>query len=365
MGNFVTAVDSNKVYICTQEGFILSTVDEGESWIEKSVSPGLPLRGISFPTSTLGFAVGDGGVFRTMDAGTTWHNVRTGHLRSVFFVSESVGFAAGHLPDGVIKTVNGGTSWTQVVDRPCHLVYFANENVGFAVPFLPTTDTILRTADAGVSWSKVVVPEFTISFGAAAFSFVNTSTGFLAEWEKGIYKSIDAGISWSPVQLDLPGHWYSRSLHFLDEMNGFAVGLNDSTGTIIRTKDGGNHWSVVHIHDSAGITYTGIAMTSAKRGFVSSVGKNLRIEENDTITAATDKGQRPVVVYPNPSTGEILVDGCEGVVDIVITDVLGQEILRTKAIDSTTRFHISDPGLYLIRLEGPRVRQLLKVVITR
>src|SRR4030095_11435663 len=70
-------------------------------------------------------------------------------------------------------------------------------------------------------------------------SFINTKTGWTAT--NSIYKTTDGGLNWINLGL-LPGGDFSRSLAFLDSLNGLIGTLNPSA-PVYRTTNGGVNWN--------------------------------------------------------------------------------------------------------------------------
>lgn len=121
------------------------------------------LKGISFPTESVGYAVGfmsndkenkHFALGKTMDGGNTWKFtvVEAGgdwyHDVAIAFIDENVGFVrhgrAG--PEGILyKTTDGGASWQQVGNSPGYKLKFADDKVGWS--FLHKTWGFTTDAD--------------------------------------------------------------------------------------------------------------------------------------------------------------------------------------------------------------------------
>lgn len=123
-------------------GIVLRSTDGGNTWEKKDII-GDFFRAIHFPSTNVGYAVGQSGsIIKTINGGETWEFIRNGdHLltsnqsfRSVFFVDEDHGYIVGH--DGLFwRTINGGKDWETMPDLPkvdLHSIFIIN-NQGFIV----------------------------------------------------------------------------------------------------------------------------------------------------------------------------------------------------------------------------------------
>jgi len=101
-------------------GTIQKTTDGGNTWTP-TTAKGDFFTSISFPSSSIGYAVGfNGSIIKTTDGGETWDVQRDGnsllkkqmHFESVRFVSTTTGFVVGR--NGIIlKTTDGGSNWEE------------------------------------------------------------------------------------------------------------------------------------------------------------------------------------------------------------------------------------------------------------
>jgi photosystem II stability/assembly factor-like uncharacterized protein len=138
-------------------------------------------------------------------------------------------FYMGSTGGGVFKTDDAGESWTSITDGQ-----FLVSSVG-AIAVAPS--------DANVIW---------VGTGSAE-PRGNTSPG------KGVYRSTDAGKTWSHVGLRDAGQIGSLQVHPRDPDVAFVAatgdlfGRNDERG-VFRTTDGGDSWeNVLFINDSTGV----------------------------------------------------------------------------------------------------------------
>lgn len=183
-------------------------------------------------------------------------------LRSVHFVSVDVGWVAGGknaMAGGVIyHTQDGGATWElqsgdpESNDRAIQDLHFVDATHGFAVQGTPgTTHQLLSTSD-GKSW----MPSGTVPEHRYAMWFTNPTTGYVADPNRQVLRTVDAGKKWQPVftckikaeigGLTREADCYVYGIHFPTPMVGYAIGgplPEDSGNVLAKTEDGGVTWN--------------------------------------------------------------------------------------------------------------------------
>jgi photosystem II stability/assembly factor-like uncharacterized protein len=105
-------------------------------------------------------------------------------------------------------------------------------DVGYAVGEL---GFILKTYDAGASWTTLRIPNFNTLLSA---SFLNVDTGYAVGGSGEIYRTNDGGVNW--IKQTSPSTSHLHSTRFIDTKTGYAAG---ESGAIIKTIDGGSSWT--------------------------------------------------------------------------------------------------------------------------
>ncbi len=139
-------VDADKGFICGSYGKLLSTLNGGNTWHEITMDTTYTLVDIDFLSDSIGFLVGnktnESVIFRSTDAGNSWHEFYVGSdlrnnekINAVRFVDQINGFAIG--TNGLIlKTIDGGSSWYRVKKITNNLfndIYAKSSAEGFLV----------------------------------------------------------------------------------------------------------------------------------------------------------------------------------------------------------------------------------------
>ncbi len=194
---------------------------------------------------TFYFGATGGGVWKTEDGGTSWGNVSDGHFKTgsvgALAVAESdpnvvyagmgeaqirgVTTASG---DGVYKSTDGGKTWThsglELTRQISRIrVHPANPNIVYVAaqgnPWIPNPDRgVYRSLDGGTTWRQVFFVDERTGASDLAMDATNPRVLYAAFWEhqrlpwkvesggpgSGLYKSTDAGDSWTELTEGLP-----------------------------------------------------------------------------------------------------------------------------------------------------------------
>ena len=250
--NSIDFPDNQTGYACGAGGILLKTTNLGNEWQMLINGFVQDLYGISFTDANTGTAVGDDGiVLRTTNGGQNWSLqpsgiTSPGRLKSVSFVNNNIGFAAGYNSSStaaIIKTTDGGNNWTSLspgISDLLYSIYFYNESYGAAVG---ANGAMVITTDAGNSWTdRSLGSGYTFS----SVQIVDDSFFVTAGYNYSVFPAI--GIVF--ISTDGGANWANRSngiveplnsVYFTNEYVGTAAA---SYGKIYKTTDGGMNWTV-------------------------------------------------------------------------------------------------------------------------
>lgn len=245
--------DGQRGLAMTIEGQLWDSPDGGRSWtaraaLEADCGASADLH---FVDASRGWLRHCGRAWRSGDGGRSWARPPNApadivHLQ---FVDAQLGFAVSqrittrpvYSCSGALSvTRDGGDSWAPVPTRfgsSCPTMAFGPGGVVLAI----TSDGGLwRSADAGTSWSTITVPGGAPRQAARSF-FLDARNVWIADTDRGILRSSDGGITWTAGQVPAlkPGNWF-QALRFVDASNGWAVG---GSGLVLATRDGGATWT--------------------------------------------------------------------------------------------------------------------------
>jgi photosystem II stability/assembly factor-like uncharacterized protein len=220
---------------------IYKTVDGGNSWYLQDSVIFADYKEIEVIDSLNAWIVGENGQIRyTEDGGQLWFYLSTGHTEDFFDISFQ----------GKRRWIAGGTwkypillssqeflhQWTlhskNLTPNNFSEIAFFDSSIGWVAG---EQGGLFKTIDGGESWQKISL--FSVNFTSLA---VPSSSHIYLVSETGEFvKSTDGGNSWSISQIQYPYDEYK--LHFFSEKTGYCSGkfLN----RLIKTTDGGNSWT--------------------------------------------------------------------------------------------------------------------------
>ena len=238
---------------------IYKTLDGGLNWTKQlegnDLGTGLYFRNVEFLDESIGFlGTFQGKFFRTLDGGITWTEVKgitpnpTG-ICGIETVGSSTVYGVGVFsePARLIKSIDKGNTWISI-DMSAYAtalveVHFIDENIGYASGKNEIGGIIIKTIDAGVTWTEIynsgTAGEYVWKLQILEGSENNTIFGAVqqAALNSGrLIKSFDAGINWE--EKNVPGADI-QAVGFISETHGWMGG---SGLGIMETTDGGDTW---------------------------------------------------------------------------------------------------------------------------
>lgn len=304
-------------------------------------------------------AVASGGIWKTTNAGTTFTPVFddensfsigcvTIDPRNSLVVwagtGENNSQRSVSMGDGVYKSLDGGKSWKNVglqksehigkiaVDpRDSNVVYVAAQGPLWA----PGGDRgLYKTTDGGKTWKAVLTISENTGVSDVVFDPSNPDTLYAASYqrrrhvftlidggpESAIYKSNDAGATWTKLETGLPKENMGRI--------GLAVAKNDphivyatiestrKAGGFFRSKDAGANWEKQAPYNAQGQYYGEIFVDPNDDDRIYSADVWVRVSDNGGKTwrklGETTKHPDNHAIWIDPSNSDHLLVGCDG-----------------------------------------------------
>ena len=124
-------------------------------------------------------------------------------------------------------------------------VNFVDARHGWAIGYScnqPSRNAILRTADGGITWSKVGAPPMSCADGTGhSLDLLTATSGWMASWTRDGASTLSPVAGGGPWTRGSPLPWGGGNISFVNANLGFLVGSPESP-TLYRTGDGGAIW---------------------------------------------------------------------------------------------------------------------------
>ena len=228
-------------YSVGENGTIIKTNDDGESWFCLNSGTKQSLKCIYFIDENTGFSVGwNGTILKTDDAGNTWVTIPSGTdvpLRKITFTEDGTGYIVGW-NGTILKSYDIGNTWSKInfpESYGLEAISIINNNVAYVVG---VGGDLSRTFDSGSTWENV---NFGLSLYTNDVYFLNTDTGFIATGE-GLFCTYNGGVNW----INLFSNCAMSSFFFINDSTGFG---SSPDASIVKTTDYGLSWTLDTISD--------------------------------------------------------------------------------------------------------------------
>lgn len=211
-----------------ESGFVMNTQDGGLSW-STDTSMGWKMEHVCFDAAGQGYACGQNALLYRPSGTIHWR----------VFRNDFKWFRDCHFPDGTRGALVGGE--------------------GFH-------GGIVHTFGPDPFWVTDTVQDFPNEIESVWYSDATTLHAVGFGW---VMRSMDAGRSWD--RFDITGDFF-QSVHFPTPTTGYICG---SSGTILKTTDGGKQWNSIRKGGSTGLrkkTFRALWFATAEKGWI--VGEN-------------------------------------------------------------------------------------------
>jgi photosystem II stability/assembly factor-like uncharacterized protein len=364
--------DESTGYAGGLAGLFMKTTDGGVNWSSSYVYCGGRINSLYFTSINNGFMVGGEYMAKTTDGGTTWTQMQSGTtmgLNSIFFTNANTGYVVGGYYYSwnswgiILKTTDAGVTWTStLVNYDLTSVYFPDSHTGYAVGMDSATPygVIVKTTDGGITWNKLPYrPEQELY----SVFFTNDNTGYAVGYEGVNLKTTDGGANWTSLNINNGGCSF-YSVFFITPSKGYVV---DECGDIFYTTDAGSTWRA----DSSGTENTlySVFFTDTITGYAVGALSNILKKGYGGWTSVKEKepNAQKFILYPNPANKEITIElssSPEPAVQLSILNINGQQLITRQITELRTQIDISSlpSGVYFVRVTNDKTVEVGKFV---
>lgn len=309
----------------------ITAVSASTAWI--SVTPG---------------ATNTGGIWKTIDGGTTWtkqatalFNTPDSYTNFVHFWNATDGIAHGDPESNefeIYTTTDGGTNWTRVpaanipnpiLDAAGEFGYFNLYTVsGDTIWFGTDRGRIFRSSDKGLTWTAYN-SVYSSDFGLDRFTFSSATKGILMIHNTlKIYSTADGGETWNPITTP---DFYKTEIAYIPgtstvvagaEANPFGSSYSTNDGLTWNTIDALYHGTAVFLNTTFGFS-AGMNTSATVGGIYKFTGipplKNPSFDLKNQISA-----------YPNPTNGTVYLNSETSLLkEASVFDLLGKQVYKS------------------------------------
>jgi len=216
-------------------------------WQDLSIMSGSQIEALDFLDDNKGYILNGNKVYKTTDGALTWNLIFEPNtvtlLQEVYIIEEDIVIIAGK--DFTIdhsfmyRTENGGQDWNYInisSNSILSSVHFPTPDIGYCVSL---NGEVFKSIDAGLTWEE---QDQEVSNNLKSVYFINEVEGIAvggSPFSSTIIRTVDGGSNWYTV--DSPAFEYLQSVFFSSDDIGYIVGWE---GQILKTEDGGNSWDL-------------------------------------------------------------------------------------------------------------------------
>jgi photosystem II stability/assembly factor-like uncharacterized protein len=244
------------LYVIAEQGLLRST-DDGRTWKQGSFPGNASPSCIALPSTGKSsvYAGGIGVVYRSVDAGATWSLLSQdlppdAEIRSLLIpTGKTPALLAGvDLPaveTGVFRSTDGGTSWTRNVQGLTASVVtsIAVDAEDSNTLWAAANFVLFKSADRGRTWSQIPEPRPAVAVYDrwVGTSPVDPQTVYLGRYDGQVLRSRDGGETWSVAGNPSSGLMMLKA----DPLDAATLWAGGADGGLRRSTDGGDTWSTL------------------------------------------------------------------------------------------------------------------------
>ena len=380
IGVISLAVDrSGRVYAAGQYFGLWGSSDKGNSWADLGLAN---QKIMAVATDQLGrlFAGSSDKVFRSTDAGTTWHIAVIDEPIAPFvrvFAFDSSGHLFAGTYQGVFRSVDNGETWQKTNNGLTELAVRSLAVLANGDILAGTAQGLFRSTNDGDLWA----PSGITTDGVGSIA-VSPNRHLFATTAAGVVRSIDDAVSWKTVNVGLPRPTPSGPNipigHLAVNSHGTVFAAVGNLGVYSSTNDG-ESWAPVN-DGLTDPTVWALCVDPSGYLFAGTAGSGIYRTLQSTVTSVAPSPVNPETFileqnYPNPFNPTTAISyqlAANSFVTLRIFDVLGREVAKLvneqqAAGTHDVRWDASGmpSGMYLYRITAGNFDSARKMVLTK
>jgi photosystem II stability/assembly factor-like uncharacterized protein len=410
---------SNSIMLAGGYGVYLSS-DHGLTW-KQIFYPGYSISSLVILNSRI-FAGTSGGVFLSDDVGVTWHSANNGldDANVTAMIAKDNTLFTG-TSSGVYRSSDNGSSWTKVRNglEGYYINALASNNDFLFASGAETTAGIFRSPDNGDHWIKTDIGiNFTLFSSVLSLAVSNEKIIAATYYtNSSILYSANNGETWSVLNTGLPDEYDISSVIILDSTvyAGSTQGsypyyyigsgvwkrplsefipfeLQSDTVLLQATANNSKNLTItsstswvldgqlpgwVSVNKTAGTASDAITFTTTsanpnswpRYAFLDIVSEGISrpftVIQKESINGITDQSLKEVSLFPNPTSGNIIINTPSGYNKVTVTTAPGQVLYEQPIISSQTHLDLTrfGKGLYYLRLTGKNNTCIKEIIV--
>ncbi len=338
-------VDSNIIFLGSASGGLWKTTTAGlgeKAW--QKISIGFPVLAVSSiaisPTNSDVIYIGTGEMYNAEET-------RPGVVNRL--TRGTYGF-------GIFKSEDGGASWNKSLDWTYQemrgvqdlIINPKNDQVLYAA----TSIGLIKSTDAGINWEVIhnLPMAVDVELNPIDTNILYVSYGSLFQENSGIYRSLNAGESFSKLRIGLPTTYSGKAMLSLDPSSDKTIYASvaeafESNG-LYRSSNNGESWVKVNSEDVAafqGWYSHDVAVNPKNAKEIIQVGIDVWLSENNGFTISKQ------TAWTNARFGKNPVNGPDGPPNYVHSDI--HQVHFHPLMDNTV-FLATDGGVFVSKDGG-------------
>jgi photosystem II stability/assembly factor-like uncharacterized protein len=350
----------NKIFVSESYGTIFQSSDSGNTWTVSASNNSGFFSGLASYGNNI-FAGSNNYFYRSTDLGNSWITLNSGlpstpEISSIVFKDSNIFIGTNN---GVYKSSDQGNTWSA-----------ANTGItGFSVTCMAVQGNIIyagthshgifKSSDNGNLWTAINNGLDWQYVYKSINGLVTSGSKIFAGFQMGLYCSADSGLHWTLVNMNLTNPFiislFSKDYKIFAGVYNSGVYFSSDTGANWQAlNDGLLNKKIFAFGTDGNNIYAAAYLGGLWKRDLSLITGIDAIENDDGNNA---------ILYPNPASIAITIDGFSNNAMAEVYDISGNILISRKLIKNQIDISSLAPGLYFIKLstaEGSVVRKFVK-----